>query len=135
MLLLLCIYIVAQEAINDDGMCNYPEGGGNVTVTWSVPELCGWENVVPTVSLICLTCADTQPTAPNLPLLELRSSQQISFVVELTADNYTIEINATNACGNTTVRSCEGKQISHTFWYICNALILPSQPCVPWPAT
>ena len=92
-------------------MCSCPEGGGNVTVTWSVPELCGWENVVPTVSLICLTCEDTRPTALDLSLPELRSSQQISFTVQdLVANNtYTIEISATNACGNTTMRSCEGR--------------------------
>ena len=105
-------HIVAQEAINDDGMCNCLEGGGgDVNVTWSVPELCGWENVVPTVSQICLTCEDTQPTALDLSLPELGSFQQISFTVQLVADNnYTIQISATNACGDTTMRSCEGRQ-------------------------
>ena len=109
-------HTVAQEAINDDGMCDCPEGGGDVTATWSVPELCGWENVVPTVSLSCLTCQDTDPTALDLSLPALRSSQQISVVIpQLEADNYTIEISATNACGDTTRRSCVGKQTSHNF--------------------
>ena len=90
-------------------MCDCPEGGGDVTATWSVPELCGWENVVPTVSLSCLTCT-TAPPAPD-PLSQLTSSQQISFPVrDLIADNYTIEISATNVCGDITRRSCVGKQ-------------------------
>ena len=109
-------HTVAQEAINDDGMCDCPEGGGNVTATWSVPELCGWENVVPTVSLTCLTCQDTDPAALDLSLPVLTSSQQISFVVpQLEAENYRIEISVTNDCDDTTIRSCEGKQTSHQF--------------------
>ena len=102
-------------------------------VTWTVPELCGWENVVPTASLICLTCDERQPTDLDLSLPELGSSQEISFTVQLVADNnYTIEISATNACGNTTIRSCEGRQtklliILATF---CNTLLIPFQPCV-----
>ena len=104
---------IAQEPIADDGSCDCPEGGGDVNVTWSVPqELCGWDNVTPVATLTCTTCEDTHPQMLNLSIGELKPSRRIHLVQQLAADNnYTFQVNATTSCGDTIVRTCEGNSI------------------------